>query len=104
MSTKKPKSNVSAKYLSIGQVASRTGLSVSAIRYYESEHLVHPIRNTAGQRQFLRADIRRFSFIMIAQKLGLPLEQIGVALNKLPDQRTPTKVIGQKSVQTLKLF
>ena len=79
-----------ANYLSIGQVASRTGLTVSAIRYYETERLVHPIRNAGGQRQFLRSDIRRLSFIMIAQKLGFPLEQIRVQLNSLPDNRTPT--------------
>ena len=78
------------KYLSIGQIAKRTGLSVSAIRYYETEKLVYPIRNAGGQRQFLRSDIRRLSFIMIAQKLGFPLEQIRTQLNSLPDHRTPT--------------
>ena len=82
--------DTAAKFLSIGQVAKRTGLSVSAIRYYEMERLVHPIRNAVGQRQFLRSDIRRLSFIMIAQKLGFPLEQIRIQLDSLPDNRTPT--------------
>ena len=91
MTVKSPQKSNSQKFLTIGQVAARTGLSVSAIRYYESESLVHPFRNSGGQRQFLRSDIRRFSFIMIAQKLGLPLEQIRIQLDKLPDKRTPTK-------------
>ena len=78
-------------FLSIGKVAERTGLSVSAIRYYESENLVHPIRNSSGQRLFRSADIRRLSFIMIAQQLGFSLEQIRLQLNQLADRRTPTK-------------
>lgn len=82
--------NPQENFLSIGQVAKRTALSVSAIRYYEAEKLVHPIRNAGGQRQFLRSDIRRLSFIMIAQKLGFPLDQIRIQLNSLPDNRTPT--------------
>ena len=91
MAKTKSRTITTAKFLSIGQIASRTGLSVSAIRYYEAEKLVHPFRNAGGQRQFLRSDIRRFSFIMIAQKLGLPLYKIRLQLNKLPDKRTPTK-------------
>lgn len=79
------------KYLSIGQIEARTGLAVSAIRYYEAEELVHPIRNTGGQRQFQRADIRRISFIMIAQKLGFSLAQIRKQLNTLPKNRAPTQ-------------
>ncbi len=78
-------------FLSIGKVAQRTGLAVSAIRYYESENLVHPIRNAGGQRLFHRADIRRLSFIMIAQQLGFSLEQIRIQLDKLSDKRAPTK-------------
>ncbi len=77
--------------LSIGQVASRTGLSVSAIRFYESLGLVKPIRNTGGQRQFLPSDIRRLSFVLIAQQLGFPLEEICEQLKSLPEGRTPTK-------------
>jgi len=78
-------------FLSIGKVADRTGLSISAIRYYENENLVYPIRNSGGQRLFKRADIRRLSFIMIAQQLGFSLEQIRLQLNQLPERRTPTK-------------
>jgi MerR family redox-sensitive transcriptional activator SoxR len=52
--------------LSIGQLAERTGLSVSAIRFYEEKGLVHPRRTAGGRREFVRADIRRLSFVLIA--------------------------------------
>ncbi len=77
--------------LTIGQVASRTGLAVSAIRFYEERGLVHPERSSGGQRVFLKSDIRRLSFIMIAQQIGLSIEEIGSLLASLPDKRTPTK-------------
>ncbi|MBK8197704.1 MAG: redox-sensitive transcriptional activator SoxR [Acidobacteria bacterium] len=76
--------------LLIGDVAARTGLSVSAIRFYEARGLIAPIRSPGGQRRFRRADIRRLSFIRIAQQLGLSIETIGDELAKLPSQRTPT--------------
>lgn len=77
--------------LSIGQVASRTGIAVSALRFYEDSGLVHPTRNAGGQRRFLRSDIRRVSFIMIAQQLGFTLPEIRERLAALPDRRTPTQ-------------
>lgn len=77
--------------LSIGALAERTGLSVSAIRYYEAQGLIHPWRNAGGQRRFLRADLRRLSFIMIAQKFGFSLERIGEELARLPKTRAPGK-------------
>jgi len=79
------------KQLSIGEVAARTGLAVSAIRFYADEGLVHPIRSAAGHRYFHRADIRRVSFILIAQQLGFSLGEITKALEKLPDKRAPSK-------------
>lgn len=79
------------KRLGIGQVSERTGLSVSAIRFYESEGLIFPIRNIGGQRRFLLSDVRRLSFILIAQQLGFPLEEIRNRLSELPKQRTPTQ-------------
>ncbi len=76
--------------LSIGALADRTGLAVSAIRYYESQGLIAPWRNGGGQRRFHRADIRRLSFVMIAQKFGFSLPEIRELLAGLPGQRTPT--------------
>lgn len=77
--------------LPIGQLAERTGLSVSAIRFYEDRGLVHAVRNAGGHRRFLRSDIRRLSFVMIAQRLGFSIEEIRTALDTLPNGRTPTK-------------
>lgn len=76
--------------LTIGDVARRTGLSVSAIRFYEDQRLIEPVRTSGNQRRFLRSDIRRLSFILIAQKLGLTLTEIAGELGKLPHGRTPT--------------
>lgn len=77
--------------LSIGQLAARTGLAVSAIRYYETQGLVHPIRNAGGQRRFRRSDIRRLSFVLIAQQFGFTIGEIRRQMASLPDGRTPTK-------------
>jgi MerR family redox-sensitive transcriptional activator SoxR len=77
--------------LTIGDLAARTGLSVSAIRFYETKGLVAPARNRGGQRRYLRSDIRRLSFVLIAQQLGFAIEEIRTALSKLPSGRTPTQ-------------
>lgn len=80
----------SGDLLPIGDLAARTGLSVSAIRFYEARGLVTSLRSAGGQRRFLRADIRRLSFILIAQQMGLTIEEIGALLKSLPAGRTPT--------------
>lgn len=76
--------------LAIGEVAERTGLAISAIRFYETKALIKPLRNGGGQRRFPRSSIRRLSFIMIAQQLGLSIVEIKQALAQLPEGRTPT--------------
>lgn len=78
------------KELSIGEVAARTGLSVSQIRFYEARGLIAPPRNAGGQRRFPRAELRRLSFIRIAQRLGLSLRRIRAALRDVPVERAPT--------------
>ena len=77
--------------ISIGQVAKRTGSNVSAIRFYESENLIPSTRSASGHRLFHRSVIRRISFILISQNLGYSLQEIKVALDSLPNNRTPTK-------------
>lgn len=77
--------------LSIGELARRTGLSVSAIRYYEARGLVRSLRSRGNQRRFPRADIRRLSFLQIAQQLGLSLAEIEAELARLPRGRAPTR-------------
>jgi MerR family redox-sensitive transcriptional activator SoxR len=77
--------------LTIGELARRTGLSVSAIRFYESRGLVSAIRTGGNQRRFLRSDIRRLSFALVAQRVGLSLSEIEAELATLPQGRAPTK-------------
>jgi len=78
-------------FLAIGDLAARTGSSVSAIRFYEARGLISALRNAGGQRRFVRSDIRRLSFIRIAQQLGFTIEEIQSILDKLPQGRTPTQ-------------
>lgn len=80
-----------AGLLTIGELARRTGLSVSAIRFYEAKGLLSPIRTGGNQRRFLRSDIRRLSFAVVAQRLGLSVREIEAELSSLPLGRAPTK-------------
>jgi len=77
--------------LSIGDLARRTGLSASAIRFYETKGLLRSVRNAGGHRRFQRADIRRLSFVLISQRCGFTIREIRAELEKLPSRRTPTK-------------
>jgi len=77
--------------LSIGELSDRTGLSVSAIRFYEARGLVSAVRSSGNQRRFPRAEIRRLSFAMVAQRLGLSLGEISAELATLPQGRAPTR-------------
>jgi MerR family redox-sensitive transcriptional activator SoxR len=76
--------------LPIGDVAARSGVAPSAIRFYEAEGLVHSTRTSGGQRRYERDVLRRVAFIRIAQRVGLTLEEVKEALGTLPDERTPT--------------
>jgi len=88
--------------LSIGDLASRTGLSVSAIRFYEKKGLITPDRNEGNQRRFEGSDIRRLSFILIAQQMGLTIDQIKTLMASLPEGRTPTKADWTKISRTFR--
>ncbi len=76
--------------LSIGVVAERVGVAVSAIRFYEEQGLISSTRASSGHRQFQRSTIRQLSFIRISQSLGYSLEEIKTQLDRLPNGRTPT--------------
>lgn len=91
------------KFISIGQLAERTGVAVSAIRFYEQKGLIQPLRSSGNQRKFLRSDIRRVSFILIAQKLGLGLAEIEEQLADLPAGRNPTVRDWQKISQSMRV-
>ena len=76
--------------LNIGDVARRSGVAASALRFYEERGLIRSERKGAGQRRFPRSVLRRVAFIVFAQRIGLTLEEIGVELAKLPPHRAPT--------------
>jgi MerR family redox-sensitive transcriptional activator SoxR len=77
--------------LSIGEVAARSGLAPSAIRFYEAEGLIRAERTDSGRRAFRRHVLRRLAFISSAQRVGLTLKEIADALATLPPDRAPTK-------------
>ena len=76
--------------LTIGAVSERSGVAPSALRFYESEGLIHSTRTAGGQRRYTRDALRRVSFIRVAQQVGLSLDEIREALASLPQNRTPT--------------
>ncbi len=80
-----------AELLTIGQVAARTGVATSALRFYEERGLIASERNGGGHRRYARPVIRRVAFILFAQRVGLTLEQIGDELARLPAGRTPKR-------------
>lgn len=77
--------------LTIGQLSERSGVAPSAIRFYESEGLIHSTRTAGNQRRYQQSTLRRVAFIRAAQRVGLSLTEVGEALRTLPDNRTPTK-------------
>jgi MerR family redox-sensitive transcriptional activator SoxR len=76
--------------LAIGEVSERSGLAVSAIRFYEDKGLITSTRTAGGQRRFRRDVLRRLAFIQAAQRVGLSLDEIGAALATLPGDSGPT--------------
>jgi MerR family redox-sensitive transcriptional activator SoxR len=77
--------------LTIGQLSARSGVATSALRFYESEGLIHAERTTGNQRRYPRVELRRVAFVRAAQQVGLSLEEIHTALSTLPARRSPTK-------------
>jgi len=76
--------------LTVRELARRTGVAPSALRFYEAQGLLHAERSAAGHRRYPRAVIRRVAFIIFAQRLGLSLAEIRAALDQLPRDRVPT--------------
>ena len=83
-----PEANV---LLTVGELAARGGVAVSALHYYESRGLILSQRSTGNQRRYPRATLRRVAFIRAAQQLGIGLAEIAATLEQLPQQRTPNK-------------
>jgi|ERR1051325_2501205 MerR family redox-sensitive transcriptional activator SoxR len=76
--------------LSIQEIARRSGVAASALRFYEERGLIKSQRSGAGHRRFPRAALRRIAFIVFAQRVGLSLDEIAAALAKLPSGRAPS--------------
>ena len=85
-----PRSETSFDALSVGQVAERSGVAISALHFYEANHLITSSRNPGNQRRFTRDTLRRVAFIRASQRVGVPLVEMAEALARLPEQRTPT--------------
>jgi MerR family transcriptional regulator, redox-sensitive transcriptional activator SoxR len=79
------------KELTVGELAQRSGLAVSAIHFYESKGLISAWRSGGNQRRYARDILRRVAVIKVAQRVGIPLATIRDALRQLPEDRTPTK-------------
>ena len=77
--------------LSVGEVARRSGVAVSALHFYETKGLIHSQRSEGNQRRYARDTLRRIAIIRAAQRVGMPLATIRDALASLPEARTPTR-------------
>ena len=80
-----------SELMTITEVARRSGVASSALRFYESRGLIASERTGSGHRRYPRAALRRIAFIVFAQKIGLSLEEIAVELAKLPQNRVPER-------------
>ena len=80
-----------AELLTIGEVARRSGVASSALRFYEERGLIASERASSGHRRYARAVLRRIAFIVFAQRVGLTLDEIGAELAKLPPDRAPNR-------------
>ena len=78
-----------SKPLTVGELAKRTGVATSALRFYEERGLIRSGRNASGHRRYPRATARRVAFVVFAQRVGLTLEEIRTELDKLPTDRVP---------------
>src|SRR5215469_16717395 len=77
--------------LTIGQLSARSGVAVSALRFYEDQGLISSRRTAGNQRRYPRAMLRRVAFVRASQRVGIPLARIKDALGTLPEGRTPTR-------------
>jgi MerR family redox-sensitive transcriptional activator SoxR len=82
---------VIAQELSVGEVAKRSGVAVSALHFYERKGLIHSLRTAGNQRRFARDVLRRLAVIRVAQRVGMPLDAVATAFAALPENKTPTK-------------
>ena len=80
-----------APTLTVGEVAARSGISISALRFYEQKGLIKSERTQGNQRRYAREVLRRVAVIKVAQRAGIPLSRIREVFRELPSERTPTE-------------
>ena len=80
-----------AQELSVGDVARRSGVAVSALHFYERKGLIRSLRTAGNQRRFSRDVLRRLAVIRVAQRVGMPLEAVANAFAALPENKTPAR-------------
>ena len=85
-----------ADSITIGELAGRSGVATSALRFYESRGLISADRTSGNQRRYARATLRRVAFIHAAREIGLTLDEVAAALQTLPTDKTPTKADWQR--------
>lgn len=90
--------------LSVGQLAERSGVAVSALHFYERQDLITSRRTAGNQRRYHRDMLRRVALIRIAQRVGIPLADVSAALAELPDGRTPNRSDWQRMSQRWKAY
>nr|WP_062334224.1 redox-sensitive transcriptional activator SoxR [Herbidospora sakaeratensis] len=83
--------------ITIGELADRSGVPHSALRFYESQGLIHSRRTAGNQRRYVRATLRRVAFIRAAHHLGIPLSQVGEVLALLPSDGAPTREFWERA-------
>lgn len=88
------------EWLTIGEVASRSGVATSALRFYETKGLIASERTDGNQRRYPRATLRRVALIRAGQEVGLSLTELAEALEKLPHDKTPTKTDWERLSQS----
>ncbi|MEU4333980.1 redox-sensitive transcriptional activator SoxR [Micromonospora lupini] len=85
-----PRARTAFHELSVGQVADRSGVAISALHFYERKGLIRSTRTASNQRRYGRDTLRRVAFIRASQRVGISLTAIREALDQLPSERTPT--------------
>ena len=86
-----PRARTASHELTVGQVADRSGVAVSALHFYERNGLIRSTRTASNQRRYSRDTLRRVAFIRASQHVGISLAMIREALDRLPSERTPTR-------------
>jgi MerR family redox-sensitive transcriptional activator SoxR len=83
--------------LTVGELAERSGVPASALRFYERQGLIRSRRTTGNQRRYGRDQLRRVAFIRASQTVGMPLSFIGEVLAFLPEGTAPTREFWQRA-------